>query len=465
MHSKDCSKYSDIMSLLIDCEFYSEKVLNSDKIKYNAHLSKCEKCAHEFDQLKTAVHDLRSLEQVDLPDNFHEEVMAKIHSERKQKYSANTVLRKNRDFKINLYDFGRYSALAASFIIVFFLLTGGLYAIIEISGFGSAQPSQKIVIQDSVEEDYDQSFKLALDANTSVDANANFRIAGDNVDSGYNGYGEDNAESANVENAPSDISIMAEDGTAEQSAAGIQSEIFSIESAAMPKEAQSAKKSADNQEMNIKTYRLDVSVEDLNTALATLNLYDQYITSMDSNFSSFMPSSSVVLRTPESEYDSILITLKSLGDVKSEVEGERTAAYETLDAEAKLKTRRIEYENIIKLLNETNDVTSMLTLENRLNEIVSYMETLQSQINTLSKQSAYPEINLTVTEKEKDDSSDEEIPTFGERVRLSFISSVNATIDSVENSAVILTYLIIPGILAGAAALIIFLLLKLIKRR
>ncbi len=69
----NCEKYSEWISLYIDGEL-EEK----NRAVFENHLKSCESCSEEVRFLREIMNDLKELEMIDLPEEFHKDLMAKI---------------------------------------------------------------------------------------------------------------------------------------------------------------------------------------------------------------------------------------------------------------------------------------------------------------------------------------------------------------------------------------------------
>lgn len=102
---KDCSDFEFLISLYID-----NKLGHNEKQELEEHLKNCEKCKKLYDDMNNLILELNNLPELELPDNFHENLIKKINQG-------------NLKFKRINY-FKKYSAAAAVFFVVAFVSFG-----------------------------------------------------------------------------------------------------------------------------------------------------------------------------------------------------------------------------------------------------------------------------------------------------------------------------------------------------
>lgn len=97
----DCITEKELISLYIDNELSEE-----DKIEFENHLLNCESCRQDVSNLTFIVNAVKDINEVELPENFHEEIMNKIKFENKKKVSF-----------FNIQNFKKFTYAAAILLI------------------------------------------------------------------------------------------------------------------------------------------------------------------------------------------------------------------------------------------------------------------------------------------------------------------------------------------------------------
>lgn len=113
----DCERIKELMMMQIDNEISDE-----NKFILDEHLAFCESCKQELDSLALMISELNSMEEVELPHNFHAETMEKIRNSGSKLFNINKpgIWRQN---------WRQYSSVAAVFLLVFMLISSATVGI------------------------------------------------------------------------------------------------------------------------------------------------------------------------------------------------------------------------------------------------------------------------------------------------------------------------------------------------
>ena len=84
-----CKEAFELMSLYFDNE-----IEETDKIELFKHISNCEQCKADFDNLEQMINSVNNLPLLELPENFHSELMEKIKDENKVISFENKIAKK-----------------------------------------------------------------------------------------------------------------------------------------------------------------------------------------------------------------------------------------------------------------------------------------------------------------------------------------------------------------------------------
>lgn len=160
----NCKEVQSILSAYID----NECTITQQR-EINAHLKVCKTCQNELEWLKSIISSTEQLNEIDLPDGFHEDLMNRIH-----KLENNSSV--NKPFKKRIRK--TYSIVAAAFLFVVIFSVFGVSQIIKMSNTtyeiakeettsdrGIEEYSAEIATEDFIEND------LAISANDDDDTN------------------------------------------------------------------------------------------------------------------------------------------------------------------------------------------------------------------------------------------------------------------------------------------------------
>ena len=123
------------------------------------------------------------------------------------------------------------------------------------------------------------------------------------------------------------------------------------------------------------------------------------------------------IRVPADQLDSLVATVGNSCTVISSSENSTDVTLEYVDTKARIDSLRIEYNQLTKLLEQAEDLDTIITLQNRLTEVRYQIESAESRIRVLENQVLYATLNLTVREVlEETEIEEAHVVTFGERV-------------------------------------------------
>lgn len=135
----DCDNIKKLFDLYIDEEISAE-----DKNTLFEHLEKCDECKAEFDSIKNIMGVVKNLPEAELPDNFHEELMAKIKTNNRKKF-----------------DFRWFGSIAAAVVVLAIGVTklGDLYSIKNMDNATGAESFALAQEEESIksEDDFDNA--------------------------------------------------------------------------------------------------------------------------------------------------------------------------------------------------------------------------------------------------------------------------------------------------------------------
>ena len=104
----DCREIFELMN-----QYFDGEISDDDREKLFSHIEECENCKEDFYQLKSIIDGLRNEPLVELPEDYHKNLMAKLEKEVSNKKV------------INFKSFYKYAGLVAVFVFVFL---GGMKA-------------------------------------------------------------------------------------------------------------------------------------------------------------------------------------------------------------------------------------------------------------------------------------------------------------------------------------------------
>ena len=174
------------------------------------------------------------------------------------------------------------------------------------------------------------------------------------------------------------------------------------------------------------------------------------------------------IRVPAEKLDEIIAKVGNSCTVLSSSENTSDVTLEYVDTKSRVESLRVEYEQLLKLLEQATDLNNIIILQNRLTEVRYQIESAESRIRVLENQVEYATLNLSVTEVLEDTVIEEpHIVTYGERVADQFKDMWEGTVEFFQDLLLgliaAIPFLVFMGITGAVVLIIVFSVRK--KRR
>ncbi len=387
----ECEKYRDLISLYIDGE-----INENDEKELLEHLENCPLCRKEFEELKAITDMLGKIEEAELPENFHTEVMTAIKAQ-------SSPIKKNKPKRI----WARYASLAASICALF---------IVGASVLGSGMLGMGSSAADAASEE--MYFSQATTNSAMPEAEKYDMVVENSMVSGT------------------------ADGTAYKSSL----------------EAGVAKQRADLK--IIKTASLDIRVKSFDETVEAIRVDVENKGGYVENFNSYvynerwvngeqisLHEGNLTLRVPSDDYDAAYEYLKTLGDVTNENENRDNVTESYIDVESRMLVKKTEEQRLVELLAKAENIDDIIQLESRLSVVRGEIESYEAQLKHWDKEVDYSTINVFITE-DPDEAVEPVSPDLGTRIKNSFNRGINRFVSGVEN--------FIINIAGNAVSIVIF---------
>ncbi len=172
------------------------------------------------------------------------------------------------------------------------------------------------------------------------------------------------------------------------------------------------------------------------------------------------------VRIPSARFDEFMAAAGEIvGNITSSGRSAQNVTTEYTDYEARLDSLTIQEERLLALLEESGDLESLITLEERLSEVRYEIESIERNLRNLDQRLAYSDVNLYIREVEVYTPTVPVTRSFGEKLSDAFADGwisfsrglQNFTIGLVEVLPMLLLWLVIL-----AAALLVI--RKLVRR-
>lgn len=153
-------------------------------------------------------------------------------------------------------------------------------------------------------------------------------------------------------------------------------------------------------ELDVETLEFDAFVSSVKQKVAEYGGYieSSSVSGNSYNYSYGMRDASFVCRVPSEKLDAFVNTVGGLGNVTYCYEDSEDVTLNYVDVEARVASLQTEYDRLLELLAEAENIDSIIILEQRLSEVRYQLESYKSQLRTYDNLIDYSTVNLTVRE-------------------------------------------------------------------
>lgn len=404
----DCEKIQEFISLYVDGELEQDKICELEN-----HIESCESCKNEFNQILDIVDSLKSLPQLELPDDFHNELMDKI----KANTDAKSIEIKKPKFKIFANKKWKMVSALAAACCAFIIFSTVL------NNFNDLNTNTAPSLPRAASQNYNSS------SYTQSETGSNEMVA----------EGEQISEDIAEKNAASEQLR----GYEEQN-----------ESKKIIKRAEISLE-VDNFENTINS--LKQLTEDLGGYIENTNSYITY-----NNNNNQLKAGNITLRVPSEQYDFVLDSTKNLGNVISTNEYGEDITSRYIDTESILKTKRLEEQRLLAIMEQTNTVEDLILVEQRLSDVRGEIETYTARINNWDRLVDFCTITVNIEQINKN--SDLSTSNFTFQIHQSFFNSIDNIKEGAKQLAIWLAQILPLFIIFWSFILVIFIIYLIIKR-
>lgn len=479
----------------MDCENTKNKIddyidnnmFNDDSIEFSEHLAGCPYCSDEYNSIKRITDELNSIEQLELPKDFHSNLMQIIKSENNIK---NSNINRNKAVHFIKKNYRKLSAVAACFILFFIIIT------ISTNGLDGRLKSQQQYSQNSMSADGSKS-DFPSSADTPAMAKKAESYAYNNGTS-MPDYGMGSEYNTSLENAVENESMLSQEYSDSQTELYEDSDVTgmlmdevdtlseegSLDTQSYDQSADQNFKNSDNansidiisdtdipssgnipdsskktvnNEANqgtqtehkiIRNAYFSINVKDFNNSkdniIKIINDYSGYIESQTSDVYATYSYNGIerrdlnraymTIKIPAENYSTIkdFLNLKGNADWKimsfSESAEDVTSQY--IDTRTRMEVKKKEEQRLLELISKAEKVEDLVFLEERLSYIRSDIEVNEQQLLNWDRFVAYSTINIDLTEIEE---NTELNPILGSKINDGFLWGIDNVKRGIEN--------------------------------
>ncbi len=279
------------------------------------------------------------------------------------------------------------------------------------------------------------------------------------------------------------ITLMAGCGTRQNSSASSYGESTPSESGfnagaqsdqALPEEEKEASApesadvtSADNQKITysgsvvIETTDYDAAVSDIKALISgydcLVGASDEYNDDQswrDDTVDSSARTCSWTILVPSERFSDMMDSIGTIhGHVRSKRQDSDNLTRQYHDTESRIAALKVQEQRLLSFMEEADNVSDLLEIEDRLSEVRYELETLQNQNNSIDFQVQYATLQISLEEVADYDSTG---LSFGQRVSHAFSDSGSSFTHAVQGLIILLILLLPYLVIAGVVVLVLF---------
>ncbi len=159
------------------------------------------------------------------------------------------------------------------------------------------------------------------------------------------------------------------------------------------------------------------------------------------------------LKIPAEQFDAFLEQSASFGNVVSRQDSSQDITSSYIDIEARIAALKVQEQRLLELLQQANDIESVLTIEAQLAEVRYQIESYTAQLNQFDMLVDYSTISIELVEVTTFISPNTK--TFGQELRDAFVGSWQVAVSFLRGLAIVLIYLLPFLIFVGVILLIL----------
>lgn len=198
---------------------------------------------------------------------------------------------------------------------------------------------------------------------------------------------------------------------------------------------------------------------DVQSQVKALGGYIEYSSMSGTGNNRDLRTAYYTVRIPADKLDLLIEKVGSSCTVLASSENTSDVTLEYVDTKARIESLRVEYDQLLTLLSQAEDLDTILILQNRITEVRYQIESNESRIRVLENQVLYATLSLTVKEVlEETEVEEAHVVTYGEKVMNQFKDMWENTVEFFQDLLLgIIT--MIPGLIFIAVNVIIILII------
>lgn len=407
-----CERIREIMSAYIDNE-----INEVDKAKFEKHLAQCPQCKEEYQLLLDVVNECSEIDEVELPEDFREELHNKLLQAKESKSRGLSDFIRRNKWKV-------YSGTAAAAVLILALSFNALNTPkADLPMAKGAAPNT------GIQYDYSRSFGAA-DAGAASHENTSKAIA-------------PSAPSV----APTPTVTQFSESTANQSTiaanpaptsdSDTRMQALTIGPTAKTAIIDAERKIIKNGNISLKVKDVQGRINDITVMTEQMGGYVENSSVNDIPIAvKTVPEGvaakedttkigSITIKVPADKFESTFQSLLTMGEVQNQSTNSNDITKEYMDLESRMNNLKIQEKTYQDLLAKTQNVEEILKVENEINRLRTEIDIMQGDLKRWNDQVEYSTIYVNLTEVKEAELEKVDTSSVWQRARQGLINTVN----------------------------------------
>ncbi len=417
-----CEDIKKDLDLYIDSEILSEE----DRKEIHAHLDGCEDCRREYEEMKKIKEELAKLSDVELPKDFHRNLIKEIRK---------TQMKKETFFKRHY----KWVTAVAAVLVIGVMATAGLELLPRMGAFRGA----------SVQTADSMNYEMAAAEEA--------------------GYGAPEAEFTKS----ADMYTVTMTFDEEMSDAGMTI------SPEQPRDSNNGASITDAslERKIVKNVYLEMDTEEIEN---TFNSIHQYVTSLGgyieySNIGDVvynyydrtqsteqMRYATINARVPSDKLESTIGYVETVGEIRTRTLNTQDRSDYYYDVENQVENLKVRETRLRDLMNDAEDISDVIEVERELARVRNEIDSLTRDLSYIDKEVDYSTLNMQIREVLTSTKINPEKRNIFTEAKEGLIKNVNRLLNFLQNAVIwFVSYLPIALVLAAGLGLLYWIIKKL----
>jgi len=400
---------------------YIDRDMNDiDRIEFEKHLESCSDCMEEYNLLLSTIAYCNNLEEIELPETFHQDLMAKIQDMGSDK-SKKSFFKRNWRW---------VSGVAAVFLVVVigFSSLPGLAGLNkkdeaiakemerEFGGYGIQSSAVENSKAEERQNDIDMEFSNSLDMASATDK----------------------ASYALTMGAPEEVT------TAKEKAIQSESQVYE-------------RKVITNGSISLEVTDFDNKMESIadlaerNGGYVESSYVDNIISYEADGKSEKLKTGNLTLRLPAAKFGSTVEEIKTMGEVINESTNSVDISEQYYDTATRIVNLEVQENRLRELISKAQNVDEILKIENELNRVRNEIDLMSTNMNRWDNQISLSTLYVNLKEVKAGKLESINVPTVWTNAYNGFVGAINTILRGGQRLFILIIstipYLIILAVL------------------